>query len=332
MSKVSVIVPVYNVEAYLSHCIESIQQQTESDIEIILVDDGSPDTCGEICDRFAEKDARIQVIHQENAGQGVARNTGLAAAHGEYVLFVDSDDWIEPDLVETAFAAAKKFDAEMLIFDLQATDAQGNSVYRSAQKIPTNTLLSAKTDKSFLLTDPSPCNKLLKRSWLLENQFAFPKMYYEDLIAITCLDSAVERGVYIGGKPLYNYFLRQNSTLHNGDAEKTAKKRIAAVNEIYRFYKGKNLAEFYHAELEWIVLYHGFFLPAREILNFTAQPFAYIDELYDNANKICSIPQKNPYFKTLAAKERLIFRLLYGKHYFLTKLFWKLNAFLKKIK
>lgn len=330
MSKVSVIVPVYNVEAYLPHCIESIQQQTESDIEIILVDDGSPDTCGEICDRFAEQDSRIQVIHQENAGQGAARNVGLAAAHGEYILFVDSDDWIEPDLVETAFTAAKKFDAEMLIFDLQALDAQGNLVYRSAQKVPTNTVLSAKTDKSFLLTDPSPCTKLLKRSWLADNQFAFPQMYYEDLIAITCLDSAVERGVYIGGKPLYNYLLRQNSTLHNGDAEKTAKKRITAVNEIYKFYKEKNLTEFYRAELEWNVLYHGFFLPAREILNFTAQPFSYIDELCDNANAICGVPQKNPYFKTLSAKERLIFRLLYGKHYFLTKLFWKLNAFLKK--
>lgn len=330
MCKVSVIVPVYNVEAYLPRCIASIQEQTESDIEIILVDDGSPDACGEICEEFAEKDCRIRVIHQENSGQGVARNTGLSVANGEYILFVDSDDWIEPDLIEIAYSSAKEFHAEMLLFDFQAVDAQDNVVYRSAQKVPSNTLLCAKTDKSFLLTDPSPWNKLLKRSWLLEKQFSFPKMYYEDLIAFTCLDTSVERGVYIGGKPLYNYLLRSNSTLRNGDAQKTTEKRTAAVKAIYDFYQTHNLTEVYHSELEWILLYHGFLLPAREILNFTSQPFPYIDKLHENLNLRCENPSKNVYIKTLPSKEQLIFRLLYKKRYFLIKLLWNLNAVLKK--
>lgn len=332
MHKVSVIVPVYNVEAYLTRCVASIQKQTESDIEIILVDDGSLDACGEICDRFAETDDRIRVIHQANSGQAVARNAGLAVAEGEYILFVDSDDWIEPDLVEITYSAAKEFSAEMLVFDSQAVDEQGRVLYHTTQKAATGTLLSAKTDKSFLLTDPSPWNKLLKRSWLSENHFAFPNMYYEDLIALTCLDAAVERGVYIGGKPLYNYFLRQNSTLRNGDAQKTTEKRIAAVNAIYDFYKKNDLTEFYRSELAWIAIYHGFFLPAREILNFTAQPFPYVDKLRENLQSVCEAPNENMYLERFSAKEKWIFRLLYGRHYFFTKVFWKLNAILRDSK
>lgn len=90
----SVIVPVYKVEDYLERCIKSILQQTYKDFELILVDDGSPDNCGIMCDEFAKKDDRIIVIHQENAGLSAARNAGLAIARGKYILFVDSDDWI----------------------------------------------------------------------------------------------------------------------------------------------------------------------------------------------------------------------------------------------
>lgn len=333
MSKVSVIIPVYNVEAYLPKCIESVQNQTEKDIEIILVDDGSTDSCGEICEQYAKKDSRIKVIHQENAGQGIARNTGLFSALGEYVLFVDSDDWIDPDLIERTYCAAKSFDAQMVLFDIQALDAEGNFVYAIQPNLPINTAVSAKDDKSFLLVSPSPCNKLMQRSWLLENHFAFPnnvKMLYEDLVAFVCLNSAVERGVYLGGKPLYNYFLRPSSSMHNGNAQRTTEMRILAINKILDYYQKNNLLDSYQTELDWVVLYHGFFLPAREILNFTTDPFSYIDMLRENAISHCAEPKHNPYLKTLSTKEKLIYRLLYGRHYFLTKVFWKLNTFLKK--
>lgn len=97
---VSIIVPVYKVEPYLSRCIESIIKQTFCDFELILVDDGSPDNCGAICDEYAEKDARIKVIHKSNGGVSSARNVGLDVAKGEYIAFVDSDDWIHPQMLE----------------------------------------------------------------------------------------------------------------------------------------------------------------------------------------------------------------------------------------
>ena len=91
---ISIVVPIYKVEKYLRRCIESLINQDYPDIEIILVDDGSPDNCGTICDEYAQKDARIIVIHQQNGGLSAARNTGIDVARGEYLMFVDSDDWV----------------------------------------------------------------------------------------------------------------------------------------------------------------------------------------------------------------------------------------------
>jgi glycosyltransferase involved in cell wall biosynthesis len=98
---ISVIVPIYKVENYLPACLDSILNSTYKDIEVILVDDGSPDGCGAICDRYAEKDSRVRVIHQPNQGVSAARNAGLDAAKGEYIAFVDSDDVIHPQMMET---------------------------------------------------------------------------------------------------------------------------------------------------------------------------------------------------------------------------------------
>lgn len=113
-SLLSVIVPIYKVEDYLPKCVESIRNQTHSNLEIILVDDGSPDGCGAICDEFAKKDSRIRVIHKENGGLSDARNTGIDVATGDYLAFVDSDDWLEPDAFEAMLALAEKYDAKMV--------------------------------------------------------------------------------------------------------------------------------------------------------------------------------------------------------------------------
>lgn len=107
MSRISVIVPVYKVEPYLDRCVESLAGQTFRDLEIILVDDGSPDKCGAMCDAWAEKDPRIRVIHQKNGGLSAARNSGIAAAKGDYISVIDSDDWVDADMLETMLQAAE---------------------------------------------------------------------------------------------------------------------------------------------------------------------------------------------------------------------------------
>ena len=117
MCKVSIIVPVYNVERYLKRCVESIVSQTLKDLEIILVDDGSPDHSGKICDELKEKDNRIVVIHQENKGLPGARNSGMKIAHGEYIGFVDSDDYIDNDMYERMYITAKDNQADVVMCD-----------------------------------------------------------------------------------------------------------------------------------------------------------------------------------------------------------------------
>ena len=110
---ISVIVPIYNVEKYLRQCLDSILHQTYKKIEVIMVDDGSPDSCGAICDEYAAKYSNFIVIHKENAGLGMARNTGLEYANGEYVMFLDSDDYIDADLIKKLYSAIEKYGVDI---------------------------------------------------------------------------------------------------------------------------------------------------------------------------------------------------------------------------
>lgn len=122
MPAISVIIPVYKVEPYLDACVSSVVGQTFSDLEILLVDDGSPDRCPELCDAWAQKDPRVRVIHQENGGLSAARNTGIEAATGEFLAFVDSDDMLEPDALRRAWEAQQACQADLVIFNLVYVD------------------------------------------------------------------------------------------------------------------------------------------------------------------------------------------------------------------
>ena len=122
---VSIVLPVYNVEKYLDRCIESVVGQTYSNLEIILVDDGSPDRCPQKCEEWAKRDKRIKVIHKANSGLGYARNTGIEYASGEYICFFDSDDYVAQDTIEKAYATAKTSNSDMVLFGHYDVDAQG---------------------------------------------------------------------------------------------------------------------------------------------------------------------------------------------------------------
>ena len=122
---VSVIVPVYKVEPYLDRCVASILAQTYPNLEVILVDDGSPDNCPAFCDAWAQRDARIRVIHKKNGGQSTARNAGLDAARGEWIAFVDSDDTITPDYCAKLYAAVQQTGAQIAACNYRQVDESG---------------------------------------------------------------------------------------------------------------------------------------------------------------------------------------------------------------
>lgn len=127
MPKVSIIVPVYKAENYLHRCVDSILAQTFTDWELLLVDDGSPDRSGEICDEYASKDARIRVFHKENGGVSSARQKGLDEAVGEYTIHADPDDWVEPMMLEELYKRAKEDDADMVICDYYMNDGKNQT-------------------------------------------------------------------------------------------------------------------------------------------------------------------------------------------------------------
>lgn len=178
--KISVIVPVYKVEPYLRKCLDSIVGQTYRNLEIILVDDGSPDNCGEICDEYAERDERIRVIHKKNGGLSSARNAGLKLATGLYIGFVDSDDWIESDMYEYLLKGAQRSgsDITMCSFSSDTKTSSQKVGYRSEQ------LLNNSSAMWELLKDAETSNnvwnKLFRRE-LIEGIFFPEGRVYEDI-------------------------------------------------------------------------------------------------------------------------------------------------------
>lgn len=132
---ISVVVPIYNVEKYLSRCVESLLKQTYENLEIILVDDGSPDACPQMCDEFQKKDSRIRVIHQKNAGLSAARNTGIQCATGTYIAFVDSDDYIAENMYEVMYEDIKKNAADLCICDICCVNESGERIREESSEL-----------------------------------------------------------------------------------------------------------------------------------------------------------------------------------------------------
>lgn len=183
---VSIIVPVYGTEAYLPACIESIRNQSHKNIEIILVDDQSPDKCPEICDRYAQIDSRILVIHQKNKGVSGARNTGIEHATGAYITFVDSDDELFPNAVGTLLRDAMTYGADIVSADMQICDSRGSVIhtcgyeeYRCYQD-DASLLLSLNGEEN----TNSACSKLFKTELLNGIRFEEGKTNHEDVFFI----------------------------------------------------------------------------------------------------------------------------------------------------
>lgn len=209
---ISIIVPVYNVKDYLEKCLQSICGQTYRNLEIILIDDGSSDGSGELCDTFAQRDERIKVIRQANAGQSAARNRGLAVAQGEYLGFVDGDDWIEPDMYGFLYRLLKENEADISICS-HYRDKGGKSVakYASGEQF------AFARDEGIreLVVDKHVRNymwdKLFKRQ--LFTGISFPVGHvFEDLAICYKLFYAAEK-VVVQDSPKYHYVIRECSTM-----------------------------------------------------------------------------------------------------------------------
>ncbi len=211
--KVSIIVPVYNAEPYLRRCLDSIQAQTVADFEVILVDDGSTDESGAICDEYAEIDSRIRVFHKENGGVAAARQQGLDESGGEYVIHADPDDWVEPKMLEMMYNEAKKNDADVVICDFYVNDLQKE--YRVKQQ-PSSLEHLVVLSELFQHLHGSCWNKLVRRSCLERYGVNFPQnvSYCEDLSFWVSLFKHPVKIVYLS-EAFYHYVQHSDSIVHS---------------------------------------------------------------------------------------------------------------------
>ena len=216
MDLISVIVPIYKVEAYLDRCIRSIAEQTYQNLEIILVDDGSPDSCGAICDAWAEKDSRIKVIHKENGGLSDARNAGMTIASADLISFVDSDDYIEPAFLEKLHGAMTEHDADIAECGVSYVDEDGN-VLRQRDVAPVQTMGKIEALRRLVLEDgvyQTVWNKLYRRQVAMGVLFAVGK-YNEDEFWTWQVFDRIEK-LAVVREPLYNYLQRGSSIIGVG--------------------------------------------------------------------------------------------------------------------
>ena len=232
--KISIIVPVYNVEQYLRRCLDSIAAQTFTDWECILIDDGSPDNSGAICDEYAAKDERFRVIHQKNAGVSAARNAGLDAARGEWIGFVDSDDWVDAEMLSSLYNTAIQQNAEVVVSGDIRTDGK-TQIEKFCPDLGWMNM-----PKDFAIYWQGPCAKLFNKTVLHKNNIKFPLgiALAEDLL-FTFKVFFYCKKIYGINYAYYYYFFNQKSAVHTITKEKI-KNEEQVLTSIEEILKNKN--------------------------------------------------------------------------------------------
>ena len=211
---ISIIVPVYKVEKYINKCVDSILQQTYKDFELILVDDGSPDRCPEICDSYAKMDIRVRVIHKENGGLSDVRNTGIREAKGEFVTYVDSDDYIAVDYLETLMELVSKYNADIAVTGIQVLNENTDIQDIIGERVYCYTGMEALENMLYQNNlDTSACAMLLPIEMAKKHLFPKGKYHEDDLTTYKYYAEADK--VAVTTKPQYFYVQHSESIMHS---------------------------------------------------------------------------------------------------------------------
>ena len=324
MAKISVIIPVYNVKAYLEKCVESVVNQDFSDYEIILIDDGSSDGSENLCDRLGEKYPEIKVIHQENKGQGGARNTGIENASGEYLLFVDSDDYIKEDALSFLYKTATENGSDIVSFGMNfvGEDGKVSSTLKPSENGTRN--LTEKEKIHYLITDTYAADKLYRRSLFTENGIKFPeRVWYEDF-CVVMKAALFAKTLTLTDKILYEYLQRESSTMHVKNTDKNAD-MLTVVEEILNFYKKNDAFEKYYDELCFMTVMHMEVLCTLRVATEDGR-HPLLKKFYDFAKENFPDFKTNKYVSAhLSKRHKIIFAFSKHRMYGMLKLLDKIN-------
>lgn len=327
MKKVSVIVPVYGVEKYIAKCLDSLVNQTLKDIEIIVVNDGSPDNSQKIIDKYVKKyPDKVKSYIKENGGQGSARNYGLAKAKGEYIGYVDSDDFINLNMYEKLYNKAKEKD------NLDVVICGAKKIYDDNYNTAINPLFlktnNNKTNAFF--GDVGVCNKIYKKEILLNNKLAFREnVWYEDL-AFTCKVIINSQKIDFINEPLYNYLVRKGSTMNNSNINRNLE-ILDAFDDILEYINSKKQYSIYYSYIEYLAIYHIFIVAITRVINIKGVKGKkqVIDKMQSYMKDKFPNYRKNKYIYLLDKNKKIVYNIISVKQYWLVRLIFIMKEALK---
>lgn len=239
----SVIIPVYNVEKYIKKCLDSVLNQTFKDFEVIAVNDGSTDGCSIILERY---NGSIKLINQENRGLGGARNAGLTIARGDYIFFLDSDDYLQECALQKVADMIRKNDSDVVVFPFLKVDENGNVLSSDAT-------VSIEDARDLFLVSPAACNKVFRREIWSTSSVLFPeRLYYEDAATIYKLYPYVKKVGYLK-QPIYCYLQREGSIIHTQNISRN-NDIIKALKGVKDYYIENALQDIYSKEIEYVYI------------------------------------------------------------------------------
>jgi len=311
VEKISIIVPVYNAEPFLRKCLKSLINQTYKNIEIIVINDGSPDNSGAICDAFAKEDNRIKVIHQANKGLCGARNAGIAIATGEYFGFVDADDWVDLDMFEYLLSNAKKYDSDITVCPYYRVMKNKTTFSKVDEKVH---IYDRKQAIEEMITKfsrrPLPCNRIYKKD--IFEQIMFPEgHYYEGTYVMHKMFALCERIVFLSD-PKY-YYLKNSSSIVNTPSIKNQSDCVYAhivryndLHEEYHYLKNDLL---HYITRECMKLLTSCHTRKNEIESNTETMKVIQSFINEHWDEICKMPQAN----IIVLKKLNYFRALNNK-------------------
>ena len=323
--KLSIIVPVYGVEKYIDKCLNSLVKQSLKEIEVIVVNDGTKDNSQKIVDKYVKKyPDKIKSYIKENGGQGSARNYGLKKASGEYIGYVDSDDFVEKDMYKKLYNKAKENNYDIVVCGNYnvSEDYQNKNIDAFINNYNTDY-----TDlENIFFGKMAVWNKIYKRDILIKNKLEFKeKVWYEDL-AFTLKAIMNSNTFAFIDEPLYDYLIREGSTMNNSNVQRNLE-ILDAFNDILSYIQ-HNKKEEYFSKIEFLAIDHIYISAIVRVLKAEADDKVKretINKLIDYMNKKFPNYKNNKYINTLSKNRKIIYKLINMKMYGLINLIFKVK-------
>lgn len=314
-TKVSIIVPVYGTEKYLSKCLDSLIEQTLDGVEVLVINDGSPDNSQAIIDQYAQKYNQIKAYQKENGGLSDTRNYGIHHAKGEYVVFVDSDDYIEANMCQVMYEQAKKNDLDIVVCDTFMDYPTHSYVLKANQGYTKDEV------KNYIISYPNAPARMIRTSLMREHLFK-KGIWYEDL-ELTPTLAVYTKKIGFTRSPLYHYIQHEGSIMNQTTFREKFYDIFLVLNNVVEVYKKNELFETYHDELEYLFIIH---LQRSCILRLSDIKGAEecLEKVHEQMKKMFPRWEKNVYYKHSGWKFKLICSLGKWKQY-------KIISLLKKM-